>query len=275
MDTLYTIARIKGGVIAWTDEQVAYIIQKYTQENYTLKQLGKEFKVPYSTIRRLLNQQGIQSRGNKQGYPRDSFYFNQINTPDKAYWLGILYADGSINSTNNEIALGLIDEEHIKKFQQALGAVNHKIHVKEDRRFKNAKTGYILSVKDAQLHKDLIKWGCIPNKTDFPNIPYHYISHFIRGYFDGDGSIHYLKGSNNFRISFLGTFEFLTNIKNELHCEKISLAKGTGKAYVLQINGRKQLLRILEYVYKDSTPDTRLDRKYKKYLDFLKWAHHP
>ena len=74
MSDLYTITRINGGVIAWTEEQVAYIIDKYLNENYTLKQLGKEFGCSYSTIRVLLNKHKISSRGNKQGYPRDEFY---------------------------------------------------------------------------------------------------------------------------------------------------------------------------------------------------------
>ena len=82
---LYTITRINGGVIAWTDEQVAYIIDKYINENYTLKQLGQEFGCSYTTIRNLLNKHHIQSRGNKQGYPRNEYYFNKIHTEEKAY----------------------------------------------------------------------------------------------------------------------------------------------------------------------------------------------
>ena len=41
-----------------------------------------------------------------------------------------------------------------------------------------------------------------------------------------------------------------------------------------QIAGRKQVPKILDYIYKDSTEETRLDRKYKKYLECLEWAHH-
>ena len=82
MSDLYTITRINGGVIAWTNEQVAYIIDKYTKENYSLKQLGREFCCSYGTIRNLLNKHNIDSRGNKQGYPRDEFYFYTIDTPE-------------------------------------------------------------------------------------------------------------------------------------------------------------------------------------------------
>lgn len=275
--SLYTIARTNGRAIAWTEEQVAYIIDKYINENYTLKQLGSEFGCSYVTIRNLLNKHHIQSRGNKQGYPRNEFYFNKIDTPEKAYWLGFLYADGCVHSHNYEVSINITDKEHVEKFKKAISAINHRITETMDSRWKNAKILYQLSIKDKQLHNDLIKWGCIPQKSlqlnSFPNIPRDYVSHFIRGYFDGDGSLHYLQGTNNFRISFLGTPEFLKEIQKETQTTQISLAKGTGQAYVLQIAGRKQVVRILEYLYQDSEEKTRLDRKYKKYLDCLKWAH--
>ena len=136
----------------------------------------------------------------------------------------------------------------------------------------------MFSIKDKQLHADLCKWGCVPNKTflinKIPNIPRDYVSHFLRGYFDGDGSLHYLKSTNNFRISFTcGSVEFLEDIQKELGTSlSIRNEKGTNSNY-LQISGRHQVERILNYLYKDSTESTRLDRKYDLYLQCLEWAH--
>lgn len=277
MSNLYTIIRGNGGMIAWTDEQVAYIIDKYLNEQYTLKQLGNEFNCSYSTIRNLLNKHSIQSRGNKQGYPRSEYYFNKIDTAEKAYWLGFLYADGCVHTLNNEISINITDAEHLEKFKQAIGAINHRITATNDKRFENAKTLYQFSIKDKQLHADLIKWGCVPQKSlileKIPNIPRDYVSHFIRGYFDGDGSLHYLKGTNNYRISFVGTQNFLMDIQKELQTN-VSLQYGnTGRAFTLQIAGRKQVERILNYLYNNSMESIRLNRKYQTYLDCLDWAH--
>lgn len=277
MSDLYTITREKGGVIAWTDEQVAYIINKYLNENYTLKQLGKEFNCSYPTIRNLLNKHKIKSRGNKQGYPRDEFYFNKIDTEEKAYWLGFLYADGCVHSNNYEISVNITDKEHIEKFKAAIKAFNHNITEIQDKRFQNAKTLYQFSIRDKQLHQDLIKWGCIPQKSllinKIPNIPRDYVSHFLRGYFDGDGSLHYLRGTNNYRISFVGTKDFLNDIQKELQTNVSLQSNIAGKAYVLQIAGRRQIERILNYLYNNSKENNRLNRKYQKYLDCLDWAH--
>lgn len=278
----YSITRDNGGVIAWTSEQVAYIIDKYVNENYTLKQLGAEFGCSYGTIRNLLNKNNIQSRGNKQGYPRNELYFNQINTPAKAYWLGFMYADGCVHTGRYEISMNITDLEHVEKFKNAIGAINHKITTTIDERFENAKPLYQFSIKDQQLHTDLIKWGCIPQKSllleKIPNIPRDYVSHFIRGYFDGDGSLKYSSARNYYAINFVGQKLFLTDIKKELGVSHLTIgtdSRKEGTVFRLDISGRKQLVRILNYIYQDSTEEIRLDRKYNRYLDCLKWAQSP
>lgn len=277
----FTITRTNGGVIAWTEDQVAYIIDKYVNENISLKELGKQFGCSYGTIRNLLNKNGIASKGNKRGYPRNELFFNLINTPEKAYWLGFMYADGCVHSTNYEISINITDLEHVEKFKNAIGAINHKITTtkKAYGDMKNPKPLYQFSIKDKQLHNDLIKWGCVPQKSlklkKIPNIPRDYISHFIRGFFDGDGSIHYLKGTNNYRISFTnGSSDFLNDIQKELSTN-VSLGKEDNKnTYQLQIAGKHQVMRILNYLYKDSNETIRLNRKYNTYLECSKWALH-
>lgn len=271
----YSITRDNGGVIAWTDEQVAYIIKKYTEENVSLKQLGKEFGCAPGSIKNLLHNKKIKTHGAKHGYPRNEHYFTIIDTPEKAYWLGFLYADGCVHNNRNEVSVSSIDKEHLEKFKKAIGAVNHKITVFQSKQFPDAKPTCIFSIRDKQIHDDLIKWGCAPNKslalTKIPNIPRDYVSHFLRGYFDGDGSLHYLKGTNNYRISIAGTPEFLDDVQKELGTN-LSY-NHSSQIYQLQIAGRKQVTRILQYFYKDSNENIRLNRKYSIYLKELDWAH--
>lgn len=274
----YTIARGKGGAIAWTDEQVAYIIDKYTSEGYSLSQLGKEFNVAYGTIKLLLKKHHCFTSGYKRGYPRNEFYFNQIDTSEKAYWLGFWYADGCVENTRYAIEINSVDKEHLEKFQKAIGAVNHKIGMTVDERFDSGSIVYHFSIRDKQLWTDLNKWGCIPNKSlklaAFPNIPYHFMSHFLRGYFDGDGSLHWLKSTNNYRISFMGTESFLSEIRKFLNKPNIKIAIQKDRNICqFQISGRRQVEEVLNLLYQDSAPETRLERKYQSYLKCLEWAH--
>lgn len=274
----YSIVRKNGGAIAWTDEQVAYIIKKYTEEFYSLSKLAKEFDCNTGSIRTLLRRNKIPLQGNKRGYPRKEDYFSRIDNAEKAYWLGFLYADGCVHTNDNTISLNSTDLEQIEKFKQAIGAENHKISVVNDARFKNAKTIYYFSIHDKQLHQDLIDLGCVPQKSlsleKIPNIPRDFTSHFIRGYFDGDGSLHFLNNQRNFRVSFSGTEAFLTDIKKELEVQQLSIQKTPSKIHMLQICGHKQVLRILSYLYKDSTEKTRLDRKYNLYLKCSERVHY-
>lgn len=272
----FTIVRNpKSGTIAWSEDQMKYIISEY-KKGKTLSALGREFGVSYSTIRNLLKRKGIKTEGNKHNFPRDEFYFSNIDSKEKAYWLGFLYADGCVHSNSNEISISLKDRDHLEKFRKAIKS-NNKIGESIDRRYNSSPKIYHFSIKDKQLKSDLIKWGCVPNKsltlTKIPNIPRDFVSHFIRGYFDGDGSLHWLNGTKNFRISFVGTAPFLKDIQKELGLS-LSLGQQEGnKSKYFQVAGRKQVPMILDYIYKDSDENIRLTRKYKNYLDCLTWAH--
>lgn len=272
----FTIVRNpKSGTIAWSEDQMKYIISEY-KKGKTLSALGREFGVSYSTIRNLLKRKGIKTKENKHNFPRDEFYFSNIDSKEKAYWLGFLYADGYVHSNSNEISITSKDRDHLEKFRKAIKS-NNKIGESIDKRFSSMPKIYHFSIRDKQLKSDLIKWGCVPNKsltlTKIPNIPRDFVSHFIRGYFDGDGSLHWLNGTKNFRISFVGTAPFLKDIQKELGLSlSLGQHKGNQSKY-FQVAGRKQVPMILDYIYKDSDENIRLTRKYKNYLDCLTWAH--
>lgn len=272
----FTLVRSNSGTISWSEDQVAYILDEYYNKGVSLKELSRRFKTSPASIRFMLRKRGHQTLGPKNKYPRNEFAFHNIDSKETAYWLGFMYADGCVHSGNNEISMNSKDKEHIEKFKKFLQCPNHKITEVKDNRWQHESVYYQFSIRDQQLHDDLIKWGCIPNKslllTKIPNIPRDFVSHFIRGYFDGDGSLHFLKGTNNYRLSFSGTVDFLTDIKKELHKEKLTIQQQTNNVPQIQIAGKKQVVNILNYMYQDSTEDIRLDRKYALYLDCLKWG---
>ena len=128
----------------------------------------------------------------------DSNIFEKIDTEEKAYWLGFLYADGYISNENSfELSVQDKDSNHILKFKNFLKS-NHIIQSKNTtmngKTFKQKR----ISIKDSQIAKDLRKHGCISNKSftiSFPELnSLDLYKSFIRGFFDGDGSI--IKGKN-------------------------------------------------------------------------------
>jgi intein-encoded DNA endonuclease-like protein len=115
---------------------------------------------------------------------------------------------------------------------------------------------------------DLKQYGIVQNKTylgfSFPEmIPTNFYKDFIRGYFDGDGSIYFT--SNKYVLSWVGNEEFLTILKKILNKPQISLCQNCKSkiTYDLKISGKKYVLRILHYMYDNSNDSIRLTRKYK------------
>lgn len=265
----FTIARKNGsGAIAWTEEQVRYIITEYVDKDRTLKELSQEFNVQPQSIRNLLRKNKIDITNKKtRNFPRNSYYFQKIDCQEKAYWLGVLLSDGSVYK--NKVSLGLKDLEHVEKFRRAIQATNNKIVKVVDNRFFKECINWYFTINDSQLVEDLSKYGMVQNKTyvgfRFPNIPEEFKYDFVRGYFDGDGSISFSQNQNKYRLDWCGNFEFLTDLKIFLGKENISLCQNSVSkiTYNLKIAGKKDVLRILDAMYKNSTEETRLNRKFE------------
>ena len=270
----------KGGRIIWTEDQLHYAVKRY-YETYSTPTIAKEFNTSPYCIRRILRQQGVKLLSSTEiprlRYPKNSDFFEIIDTPQKAYWLGFLYADGNI--TKNEIYLGLqiSDEEHIKKFQKAIGAINNKICYPITRRDGKEYPQARISFRDKKMVEDLIDKGCTPNKTYTLTFPYNKIpenlySHFIRGIMDGDGDIgwHNFTTKKAFHVGFCGTKNLLDGIKHILKKDD-SKMDDRGKVFYFSIGGNKQLIDILGYIYKDSYDEIELTRKRERYNEFLEF----
>lgn len=196
--------------------------------------------------------------------------FETIDTEEKAYWLGFLYADGSVGSTDNRIELGLAEKDagHIEKFRDFIGIPN-KISYRP-----NTKS-YRYSFKSIPCKADLIKQGCVPKKSlilEFPTeqqVPKELIRHFIRGYFDGDGWFTNTPGC--FQVGIIGTENFIKGFLDSIEIENKSNKifdvhrEDGAKRYVF--GAYQDVLNFLNWIYKDS--NIYLDRKYDHYLDFI------
>lgn len=122
------------------------------------------FNVGYHNISKLLKTKNIETKGFRNKYPVNESFFHNINSPIKAYWLGVLYADGSLTG-KNEIRLGMKDKEHVEKYKKAIGAINHKIGKTIDKRWEKECYDFHLGIKSSTMFEDLCQWGCVPNKT--------------------------------------------------------------------------------------------------------------
>lgn len=199
-------------------------------------------------------------------------YFNIIDSEDKAYFLGLLYADGCISKNRNRIQIKLqdYDKEILEKFIKCLD-YSKKLKIKKYSNIKNTyRDQYLLTIDSKKIKEDLIKNGCIPNKCQLiklPNIDDYLIHHFIRGFFDGDGSI-VIDKYNNKRFSLTSNYEFLDEIQNILikkcNLKKIKICK-VYNSFTLHYGGNKSCERIKDFLYEDS--NFFLERKRNKFYE--------
>lgn len=276
-EDIYKVKRGKRKEILFSFEQEQKIIELYKSHN-SLKNISDKFNVSPYIIRRILRKNEIKILGQRNRFPLNEDYFSIIDIEEKAYWLGFLYADGCVHDTTNEISITLKDKEHLEKFKKAIDSCNN-IGITVDTRFKKECIIYHFSVRSKKIKEDLIKLGCVTQKTlklnYVPNIPKKLLFSFIRGYFDGDGSLHYTTSYKNtnhkdYRISFVGTYNFINQIRDILNLSQKVLKNGNGNSYVFQVNGNKQVFSVLNKLYFSSTEKTRLDRKYNIYLNLCK-----
>lgn len=204
-------------------------------------------------------------------YDLDEDIFNNIDTEEKAYWLGFLYADGNVSDRNNSIELGLkeSDYEHIEKFKSFL-KTNRPIYKKVKRVGKKEYVGYRLFITSEKIKTDLISKGCVPKKSltiKFPSsdiVPDNLIHHFIRGYFDGDGCI--TKNNKLVSVELLGTEDFIRSyIKwTGLHENKVASFKHSEVKRVLYAGS--YAMHIMDKLYSDA--NIYLNRKYDLYTSY-------
>lgn len=224
--------------------------------------------------------------GRTRQYKLNEHYFDKIDTEEKAYFLGMLFADGTNNGYR--VKLSLVDSD--KKLLNKLNNLIHKrpLAYQKGYKCKSQSTGkiyqgrpqYVLTILSYHVSKTLNNHGMVPRKSlilKFPKtVPKHLIHHFCRGYFDGDGHVSNKKRKENYsgriyRCSVLGTKQFLTCFKKyaKLPDIKVSPSKGI---YVLYFGGRHQTLTLLNWLYKNAT--IYLDRKYKVYQEIKTAPEH-
>ena len=210
----------------------------------------------------------------KRIYTLNEDYFENIDNEYKAYMLGFIYADGNIQKDKNRLRITLKHDD-IKILETFKDQLNYSgdIKVRELKSKTRDTKGYIiaeLSIMSKKLIQDLNKHGVFPNKTfsiNYPNIPKHLDKHFIRGFFDGDGSIYERKDRpNGYRAELVcASKEFLEKICLKMDIE-FRYVKPKKNVYVISLYKDKAKPLLIK-MYAQS--NIHLERKYKLYQRFI------
>lgn len=200
-------------------------------------------------------------------------YFDNIDTEEKAYWLGFLYADGYILSGNNGFGCALkeSDKNHLLKFLNNIECSNNSCL-----KYQEKTKSYKFSLFNEHIHKRLIELGFSSKKSYdnndiiWNNIPNNFKKDFIRGFWDGDGYIS-ISGEGKNLIGVISNNEkllekFCIFLNKELKINNCKVTKSDGYPRIKLFS---QIARkVALYLYKDA--NIFLERKYNKVFELKK-----
>ena len=261
----------------------------YINGEITFTKIASLCGVPSYKLRKYFKAKGLKVRQYVLDDTTSHDFFMSIDSEIKAYLLGFYLADGSLDSERNRITISIseCDEYVVDLFRQFISPHYKKVHTKS---FFNKKTGYtskpmfLVSIKSRLLCESLEMYGMGKDKThshniDIDIIPDDCFIHFIRGYFDGDGTVYHLNGvskrSNgreypydNYNWSIISnTNEHLLNIKKRLmslygiYANIINDGRGH---FLLEINRKVDFFKMRDVLYRNA--NFFLSRKKDKYM---------
>ena len=260
-----------------TKNRVSILLGMY-KKGIGTNHIANIMSIHRTTVQKYLKRYGIKLR--KTSPWKNTYAINFFKRPNKinSYWAGFLLADGHVRNKRSTVSLKLkrADHSHLIKFKKALGFSG------EIKRYKKYS---VIDISGTWFIEDLRKnFGIVPNKTFrlvFPKLSEENTKHFIRGIMDGDGSVSYAtnkQGKKYITVSFLGYKPITQKIRDILCFNLVLKRRGkNGEVYTptlvkhknkklayISFSGRNAV-RVLKYLYGNSSSATRLERKYIRY----------
>lgn len=236
------------------------------------------------TLYPILIKAGLYQKKDKNDLRRfkvNDNYFDIIDNEHKAYWLGLLLADGFLSNSGHAtesfgISLSVKDKYILEEFLKDLDSTYTVKEYVGKSKFENSCTDFTYAkilIKSKQIFKKLTEYGFTVKKSYDGTVPEKHIPddlkiHFIRGYFDGNGGLSIGSGSHLYTLDFTGTKEIITWIleyfdKGNLKLQERHPDRDNNNVSI-KISGDKQIYSIMNQIYKDAT--IYLNRKYERYL---------
>ncbi len=254
----------------------AEIVRKHTVDERKPSDIAQDYGVLEGTIRKILQSKHAYIKRSTRTHSCNENYFNSIYDERRAYFLGLLYADGCNNKRG--VVLGLCEPDQYL-LQELIKALESPVTIKERHRRKPFhKRKFVCSIWSQKLSRELSAKGCVPAKSlilQFPTpfqVPIDLMSHFLRGYMDGDGCIRYTQGkSKQLYLSFTSSRPFCGGLNAFLlkyfGFDGMFHTYNHSSAMDLKLSTRKAIV-LLDYIYSDAS--IKMHRKFNKFIEFLK-----
>jgi hypothetical protein len=264
-----------------TPEMLKYNYKKFG----SLQKVADELELSVDSITKYMKLYNLEYSPHRTIYSCNHNIFSE-ETEKSFYLAGFIAADGSLQNKKHskilKIALSRKDLGHLEKIKFLLESNNpiKNYITKPSRLVKTCNEYSELSIVSDKIYNDLGNFNIVPNKTfiySMPNwlIAHPLVSHFMRGYNDGDGTFSHCglgKRRTVIQLSFsiIGTENFINQYKailiNNCNINNTKIIK-IGNVYRLCYSGNKNIYKIVNFLYKDTT--IFLDRKYNLIKHFI------
>lgn len=265
-----------------TEEQKIESVKLYLSGVRTIS-IAKQFGVNRMQVTTVLKKAGVDvNHVNKQRKHKliNEDFFENINSPEKAYFLGLLWADGCAyqklgkDKVAHQIVISLQerDGDILREFVSHIFENDKVLYLR--RRLPPRQNQWSLRICSRKMFDDLAKLGMTPRKSftcGWPTIDSELYPHFIRGCWDGDGSISFNNNSKNYASSIVGSPDFIQNLHEHFKSVGIDLHIFNKDRYSepmmdAKTHGSFKTKQVLDYIY-GPKEGPRLARKYQRYLD--------
>lgn len=259
----------RNQLIKLNDEQKLYIKEQYLLGESS-ETIAKELSIsPTAVCRNLLKQdiEIIDQKYNHRKHEIDYHWLDNIDSEEKAYFLGLLWSDGNVSSRGNTISIRLLntDRDILEKLSQIIYGFSN-LSTEKDGTYKMCN----LTINSKDFKDKLSEYGCFPNKSATIKYPTFLADdlnrHFIRGLMDGDGSICYtdrvvacLSGN----IFIINSFKEILQKYFKKNINIIIQNKKNTETYNAYIYQKKNIEMFFKWLYKDSS--LFLNRKYDRF----------
>lgn len=261
--------------IIFSDEQLQEIIETYTNEHLSMSKIGKKFGVSKEVISRVLKENNITIVQDNHIYKANYRTFKVIDSPEKAYWLGFLAADGCVYTREQNATVRLAiqqkDKIHLENFRDFMKSNAPIKDFINDKGFsqENPSPISVINFNSKLMAQDLINLGIVERKSLIlqpPKIDKQYYLPFIMGYFDGDGSIYKFNQKTEFGIEFIGSKEIIEWINKTIGLNATLEQRTFGsQTYHIRCGGTNKPYNILKPLYESC--ETHLARKFNLYKE--------
>lgn len=231
------------------------------------------YNVSYASIYNAIKRYNIKY---EYTYGRSNFfdidYFQDIDCEHKAYWLGFIFADGTVIKSDDNVSapnrmrlcISARDECLLEKFAEDIRMSKEYIHHYVPHHVNNYSHNMVsvIDCNSIKMASDLEKLGCCRNKTynsSVPDFSPELAKHFIRGYFDGDGNIGH---TFNITSELHALQQMQQMLMRDLGFRQTKIIPDKG-AWRMSYGGKNQLQKLFYYLYDSAT--VFLQRKYDKF----------